>query len=189
MNKKKNVSILAVISMSMVLTACGGGGGGGNSSSAPASASQPATSGTSVPPQTTIANATYAAGSMQASAFSTLNAYRLAMGVGALAQDSILDTSAQAHSQYLYANLSNGNLSAVTHNEVSPFASYYADTPLARAQKAGAPVTEWISEVVAENFPQASGNATGSSRIDDRTEDRRRRRPCRQRPAAPTTGC
>lgn len=162
--KKKNVSILAAISMSVALAACGGGGGGGNSNAgAPVSASQPTTGGTSVSPQTTVANATYAAGSMQASAFSTLNAYRLAMGVGALAQDTILDTSAQAHSQYLYSNLSNGSLSAVTHNEVSTFASYYADTPLARAQKAGVPVTEWISEVVAENFPQASGDAYGTS--------------------------
>lgn len=116
-----------------------------------------------MPPQTTVPNATYAAGSMQASALSALNAYRLAMGVGVLAPDPILDTSAQAHSQYLYSNLSSAKLLAVTHDETSTFDSYYADTPLARAQKAGAPVTEWISEVVAENFPQASADAYGTS--------------------------
>ncbi|CAE6938532.1 hypothetical protein R69608_05097 [Paraburkholderia nemoris] len=158
---KQSASILAAVSLSAMLAACGGGG----SSAAAGSPSTPITPTTSasIPPQSSVPAATYAAGSMQASAFSTLNAYRLAMGVGALSQDPILDTSAQAHSQYLYTNLSNSKLSAVSHNEVSTFADYYADTPLARAQKAGAPATEWIGEVVAENFPQVSAAAYGSS--------------------------
>ncbi|VWC11032.1 allergen V5/Tpx-1-like protein [Burkholderia lata] len=163
---KKSVSILAAISLSVTLAACGGGGDGGNNgtnnASTPPAQTTPPT-GTSVPPQTSAPNTTYAAGSMQASAFSTLNAYRLAMGVGVLAQDQILDTSAQAHSQYVYSNLSNGKLAAVAHDEVSTFADYYADTPLARARKAGAPVTEWIGEVAAQNFAQASAANYGTS--------------------------
>jgi hypothetical protein len=77
------------------------------------------------------------------------------MGVGMLSQDPVLDTAAQAHSLYLFSNLSLGDLSSFSHNEVSGKADFHADTPLARAQKAGAPVSEWVGENI------ASGNAVG----------------------------
>lgn len=69
------------------------------------------------------------------------------MGVGPVTQDEILDASAQAHALYLHTNFANRNLPAPTDNEVSSFANYYEATPLSRARKAGAPVTEFIAEV------------------------------------------
>jgi len=103
---------------------------------------------------------------MQASAIATLNAYRLAMGVGEVAQDPILDTSAQAHAQYLDSNLANRSLTAVSYNEVSTFANYYDDTPLSRAQRAGVPATEWIDEDVGTGAPQTTEAVYGSNCVN-----------------------
>ncbi|SOE97480.1 Uncharacterized conserved protein YkwD, contains CAP (CSP/antigen 5/PR1) domain [Burkholderia sp. D7] len=156
------------IAASLVLAACGGGGGGGSNSAAPASSasSPPATTSGAVAVQTSVPAPTYGTGTMQASAFATLNAYRLAMGVGEVAQDPILDTSATAHALYLDSNLANGNLKALSHDEVSTFANFYNDTPLSRAQKAGAPVTEWIDEDIASGYPQTSSAAYGSNCVN-----------------------
>jgi uncharacterized protein YkwD len=148
----------------LILAACGGGGGGGSNSAAPASSasSPPSTTSGAVALQTSVPAATYGAATMQASAFSTLNAYRLAMGVGEVAQDPVLDTSATKHALYLDSNLANGNLTALSHDEVSTFANYYSATPLSRAQLAGAPATEWIGEDIAAGQPQASAAAYGT---------------------------
>jgi hypothetical protein len=70
---------------------------------------------------------------LETSVVAQVNAYRLAMGVGPVAQDAILDTSDQAHALYLHTNFVNGNLPAQTDNEVSNFADYYEATPLSRA--------------------------------------------------------
>jgi uncharacterized protein YkwD len=159
----KKISALTAISFAVAttLSACGGGGGGGNSGAPATQPSGPAKpdSGSAIAPQTSVAAPSYAGSSMQDATFAQLNAYRLAMGVGELSQDPILDVSAQAHALYLDSNLANGNLTALPHNEVTTFANYYGDTPLSRAQKAGAPVTEWISEVVAAGLPQTGGAA------------------------------
>jgi hypothetical protein len=148
---------MAAIAASLLVAACGGGGGGDNASSgaAPASgASAPTGSQTSgVAPRTSVATPTYAAGSFQLAAFNQINAYRNAMGVGMLSQDPALDTAAQAHSLYLFSNFSTGAISSVSHEEVSGNANFYATTPLARAQKAGAPVTEWVGENAAAGIP------------------------------------
>ncbi|CAN7785336.1 CAP domain-containing protein [Caballeronia sp. LjRoot34] len=156
------------IAGSLVLAACGGGGGGGSNSAAPASSasSPPATTSGAVAVQTSVPAPTYGTGTMQASAFSTLNAYRLSMGVGEVAQDPILDTSAMAHALYLDSNLANGNLTALSHDEVSTFANYYSATPLSRAQLAGAPATEWIGEDIAAGYPQTSAAAYGSNCVN-----------------------
>jgi uncharacterized protein YkwD len=162
----KKISTLTVISfaVSMALSACGGGGGGSTNGAPAAPPSTPVIpqGGTAIAPQTSVAASTYAASSMQDAVFTQLNAYRLAMGVGELSQDPILDVSAQAHALYLDSNLANGNLTALSHNETSTFANYYGDTPLSRAQKAGVPATEWISEVVAAGLPQTTGAAYAS---------------------------
>ncbi|WP_176060324.1 CAP domain-containing protein [Paraburkholderia sp. BCC1876] len=158
-NKKIGLTALS-LAAAMLLAACGGGGGG-SSSTAPAggSGTPPATASGATTPQTSVPAPTYAANTMQQATFAQLNAYRLAMGVGQLSQDPLLDTSAQAHALYLDSNLANGNLTALSHNETSSFANYYGDTPLSRAQKAGTPVTEWIGEVVAAGLPQSTGTA------------------------------
>uniref|UniRef100_UPI0038B852B5 CAP domain-containing protein n=1 Tax=Paraburkholderia fungorum TaxID=134537 RepID=UPI0038B852B5 len=82
------------------------------------------------------------------------------MGVGQISQDAALDTAAQAHTTYLNANLINGSLTALSHDEVSTYANVYADTPLDRARKAGVPATEWIGEDVGDSAltdPAAAG--------------------------------
>ncbi|QYY27901.1 CAP domain-containing protein [Cupriavidus pinatubonensis] len=123
----------------VALTACGGGGGGGDNSAQTPMAPPP----TARAPQTNVPAPTYVAGSGRLVMFQALNDVRDALGVGLLAQDAALDTAAQAHAEYLQANR------IVGHDEASANAGYYADTPLARARKAGAPDTEWIGEVAA----------------------------------------
>lgn len=153
----------AAIAATFLIAACGGGGGNSTPASSPSNtSSSSSTAATSIAPQTSVPTPSYGSATMQASAFTLLNNYRLAMGVGELAQDPILDTSAQAHALYLDSNLANGNLTALSHNETSSFANYYGDTPLSRAQKAGAPATEWISEVIAAGLPQSSSTVYAS---------------------------
>ncbi|MFP3637924.1 CAP domain-containing protein [Paraburkholderia sp. SIMBA_054] len=151
---KKISAIAAVVALAGALAACGGGGGG--STSTPPAPSQPASTGNL---QNTVPAPTYAAGSMQAAAFSQLNAFRSAMGVGQVAQNTNLDTSADKHAFYLNTNIGTGALTGLTHNETSSFANYYGDTPLSRAQKAGISVNDWIAEDVAGGIPQTDATA------------------------------
>jgi hypothetical protein len=126
MKNSKRLSVLAALAAPVfLLAACGGGGGGSSPSNASSSTS---TTTTPTPPsnsvstlQNTVAAPSYGTGTFQASAFSTLNAYRLAMGVGQIAQDAVLDTAAQAHATYLNMNLINGSLTALSHDEVSTY--------------------------------------------------------------------
>ncbi|MBN3761075.1 CAP domain-containing protein [Burkholderia sp. Ac-20365] len=149
-------AIAAVVALSAALAACGGGGGGGGAPATPATPSQPASAGNL---QTTVPAATYTSGTMQAETFKQLNAFRSAMGVGLVAQNTTLDTSAQPHAFYLNTNIGTGALSGLTHNESSSLANYYGDTPLSRAQKAGISVTDWIAEDVAGGIPQTDATA------------------------------
>lgn len=162
---KHNKIALTTLSLAATITlaACGGGGGGNNgSAAAPAvGASTPTT--TTATTATSVPTPTYASTTMQALAFASLNSYRLAMGVGELAQDTILDTSSDKHALYLVTNFANGSITAVTHNEVSTNADFYEATPLSRAQKAGAPATEWISENAAVGLTQATSAAFASN--------------------------
>ncbi|MFM0608761.1 CAP domain-containing protein [Paraburkholderia sediminicola] len=161
MKNQKIALTAASLAAAMMLVACGGGGGGssGGSAGQPVAPSVPASQGNL---QTTVPNATYTGASTQASLFATLNTYRSSMGVGQLAQDTILDTAAQAHALYLNTNFANGSISVVTHNEVSGNTNYYEATPLSRARKAGAPSTEWISENAAVGLAQTSSAAFAS---------------------------
>lgn len=157
MNKKLSVLAVLAAGFSISLAACGGGGSSSPASS-PVTASSP--SGASAPagassstgssgsaPLATSATNPFPTSSGQAAIFTALNSYRSQLGVGVLQDDPILDTSAMAHATYLEANLANGNLAgALSHDEVSTFSDFYAETPLARAQRAGAPPTEWVGE-------------------------------------------
>ncbi|MGF6851164.1 CAP domain-containing protein [Paraburkholderia sp. CI3] len=159
---KKNISALTAVSLAaaLALSACGGGGG---SDTTTGSSTTPATTPSSAGNlQTSVPTASYANGTAQATIFTQLNAYRSAMGVGLLKQDSILDTSADAHALYLVTNFANANITSVTHNEVSTFANYYEATPLSRARKAGVPATEWIGENAAVGLDLATPAANGA---------------------------
>lgn len=148
------------------LGACGGGGDGGGSTGAavPASsASSPAAPGSGVagalPPQTTVPAPTYEANSVRALVYARLNQYREAMGVGLVAQDTNLDTAAQAHAQYLVTNLASGALTALSHDESSTLPGFYAVSPLARGRKAGVSSAMWIGEVAGSGYPQSTAQA------------------------------
>jgi uncharacterized protein YkwD len=158
----------AAVAASILVAACGGGGGGsspasttGNNTGSNGSPSQSVNS-SSGNLQTTVPAGTYTGATAQASIYSQLNAYRAAVGVGQLKQDTVLDTSASAHALYLVNNFANGNITAVTHNEVSTFANYYEATPLSRARKAGVPVTEFIGENAAVGLNLATGDANAA---------------------------
>ncbi|WP_213766521.1 CAP domain-containing protein [Caballeronia sp. dw_19] len=172
MNNKQTISKMTALAMTAALSlaACGGGGGdGGNTTpAAPASgASIPAvtqpTSGVS--PQTSVPTPSYAADSFQLAAFNQVNTYRKAMGVGMLSQDPVLDTSAQAHSLYMFSNLSTSVITSLPHNEVAGNANYYAETPLLRAQKAGASTSEFIGENIAAGTSTATPAAAAADCI------------------------
>lgn len=162
MNKQPK-TILAAAAAVFVLTACGGGSGStpasspSNSSTSSTSSSTPASSSSAAaaPLATSVPTPTYAAGSVQLLAFQELNGYRTSVGVGELAQDRVLDTSASAHALYELANLSAGTVTALSHDETAGYVDYFQDTPLSRGQKAGAPTTEWIGEVIAAGYPSA----------------------------------
>jgi uncharacterized protein YkwD len=153
MNKQMagGLKLVAVASLTAFLAACGGGGGSSSSTTPPPQqpASAPAQTAGGVALVTSVAAPTYAAGSFQATAFKLVNDYRSAMGVGLLSQDPLLDTSAQAHALYLFSNLKSGAIKGLDHNEIAGNASYYGDTPLSRAQKAGVPTTEYVGENIA----------------------------------------
>jgi uncharacterized protein YkwD len=147
-----------------LLSACGGSGSaesGGSAAPASAVSAPSTTTASSAIPASSVATPTYAASSAQATGFRQLNAYRLQMGVGELAQDPVLDTSAQAHAKYLNANFATGAITALTHDEVSTLGDYYDDAPLGRAQKAGAPATEWIGEAIGDSQQTTAAAAAG----------------------------
>lgn len=104
----------SVLSVSVLLAACGGGGGGGDSSPAAVSPTTPTTStstSTPAPSQTVLGSLqlsvpapTYTAGSVQLDFFTRLNDARTKFGVGLLAQNSAIDTAANNHVLYMGAN-------------------------------------------------------------------------------------
>ena len=146
---------ILVLSLLAALSGCGGGGGGGENTSGggqpsggiPSTPTTPATPTpavpTSVPPATSVPAATYGVTDERAKLFTLLNAYRLQMGVGVLAQDPLLDTAAQAHADYLNTN---GSLSGHVEDPAKP--GYYAAYPRDRATKAGVPAATWVGEMV-----------------------------------------
>lgn len=168
--------IPAVLSVALVLSACGGSGGSSattsptTTASAPPAAASPSTSSGSSAPLATSATNPFPASSAQSTIFAAVNSYRNQVGVGELVDDPILDTAATAHATYLQANLENGNLGgALTHDEVPTFTDFYADSPLDRARKAGTPATEFIGEDVAASAqtPPVAGGTDCVSRLLD----------------------
>ncbi|QYY33739.1 CAP domain-containing protein (plasmid) [Cupriavidus pinatubonensis] len=96
-----------------------------------------------LPPQMSVPEPTYARGSGQLAIFKAVNALREQLGVGLLAQDTMLDTAAQAHAVYLSSN------SVSQHEEAADKPGFYDVNPLFRARRAGAPAAQWVGEAVA----------------------------------------
>jgi hypothetical protein len=134
----KSLRALGAASLLAALAACGGGGGGGGSTTAPPGggvtnppADVVSSSGTL---QASVAAPSYAASSIESSAYTALSAARQAAGAGLAAQSAALDVSAAAHAKYLTTNITSV---ADFHAEDSTKVDFYAASPSARVAKAG----------------------------------------------------
>ncbi|WP_321959249.1 CAP domain-containing protein [Burkholderia cenocepacia] len=165
--KKISLTLISVL-VAGALAACGGGGDGGSSNGNPSTGNggntggaNPPANNSALPPQTSVPAATYPDQSATAALYAAINGYRQSLGVGLLRQDSNLDVAATAHAKYEQTNLLSGALQALGHDEASTLPGFTGAWPLLRAQAAGAPKTQFVSEVVAANFG-ASGDAANA---------------------------
>ena len=151
--KMKPLFALILTLATLGLAACGGGGGG-SSSGGSGSASPTPVAPASTTPDTSEPAPTYTSGDPRLVIYSALNDYRSKMavgdvgGVGLVGQNGDLDTAAQAHAVYL---TSSESVPFEQHNETAG-TDYYADTPYARAAKAGfSPASAWIGEAIGDS--------------------------------------
>lgn len=154
---QKTILILSIVA---ALSGCGGGGSEAvntqPSTSSPTTPTTPTTPvtpavPTSVSPATSVPAPTYAATDERSKLFALLNNYRVQMGVGALAQDPLLDIAAQAHSDYINMN---GILLAHAEDPLKP--GYTGANPRDRATKAGVPASTWVAEDIGGGGSAAS---------------------------------
>lgn len=155
---KTKLTILT-IAASMGLAGCGGGGAGGGSAASSPSNSTGSSPSTPTPPaadpaalQDTVATSTYAAGSIELSAFTALNQARAAYGVGQVAQNSQLDTAAQNHTAYINGRFQAGDYTAATHTENPAYAGFTGAAPadrIAYAKYAASQTSEDLSSIIA----------------------------------------
>lgn len=122
MNYVKKAALVSAIAV--LLAACGGGGGGGGSSSGTPVGTTPTNPVTPTTPtmtpgqlQTSVPAITYAAASNEYAFVTAFNDFRQKMGLGLLAQNTMLDKSAQNHLKYVLTNdVNNGgavNMSSI----------------------------------------------------------------------------
>lgn len=141
-------SALALIT----LTACGGGGGSSSSTPVATNPTTPAVPTTPPPPVSTVQAAslqtavapTYTADSSSALAFTKINAFRAAQGLGPLNQNANADIAAKNHQAYVALN----NSGADGHIEVARTPGFTGATVKDRLAVAGYPALI-ASEVIA----------------------------------------
>jgi len=133
----------SLMAVAAILSACGGG----NSSTTSAATSTLVTS---------VPTPTYAAGSVQLGIYEELNNLRSIVGSGLLAQNTILDTSAAAHLNYLNLNISTSL--PTSSIEVVGNPGYTGTTPTVRAQNAGYATGGTVGELVDAFEGSASGS-------------------------------
>lgn len=115
---KTNKFALTIIAASIVLSGCGGGGGGSAPvSDTPAAVVPPAPVPDPTVLQTTVPTPSYAAGSFELAAITSLNQARTTYGVGLVAENPLLNTAANNHAQYILARFQAGDYTAATHTE------------------------------------------------------------------------
>lgn len=125
---KTRLIALSLLS-TLTLAGCGGGGGGAVSTN-PGGGSNGGGQQPPPPPvdqnalQTSVAAATYAAGSSQLSAFTALNTARQAYGVGLLAQNAKIDVAASNHAQYVSQRWGAKDFANTGHTEDSTKPGY-----------------------------------------------------------------
>ena len=95
-----NRNLLSILALTAFLTACGGGGGGTNTSSTPTPTDP------FIPSTISVATVlpTYPGDSEELAAYNTLNNARTTCGFGGLNQNTLLDTAALRHNNYLAVN-------------------------------------------------------------------------------------
>ena len=113
----KQVNKFTIIAIAAILTACGGGGGGesGNNEN---SGSDGGNSGIEKPTTPPVSNNEYPmqptestyVDSQRKVIFDTINSYRTTCGFSAIRQNSLTDTAAQGHSNYLEKNQASGHI-------------------------------------------------------------------------------
>lgn len=112
---KKNKFSLVMIAASLALTGCGGGGGSAPVTSTPVPVVPTPPDPTAL--QTTVATPSYAAGSFELEAITSLNQARTAYGAGMVAENSLLNTAASNHVQYILTRFQAADYAAATHTE------------------------------------------------------------------------
>ena len=118
-------AIAAALSLTTLLTACGGGGGGSTSTtSSTGSTTSTASAGAAATPQ-------YATGSQELAAFTQLNSMRQQCGFPAVSENTLLDTAAANHYQYMVDNQVTG------HYETQGNPGFTGVTPQNRATVVG----------------------------------------------------
>ncbi|CAG9208332.1 SCP domain-containing protein [Paraburkholderia tropica] len=135
--KQQNISAVTAFAFAatLALAACGGGGGGSDSSSGTNNSSTGAgnTSSATTTTSGNVGTPQFAANSAQLTIFNSLNQYRQQCGFPTVAENTNLDTAAQAHAAYLGLN------NVVSDTEDSSKAGYTGTTYSDRATKAGFP--------------------------------------------------
>lgn len=143
---------LSVASFAVAVALVGCGGGGGSSSPVASNPITPPVSTTPTPPASTVQAAslqtavapTYAAGSTSALAFTKINAFRAAQGLGPLNQNANIDIAAKNHQAYVALNNSGAN----PHVEVAGTPGFTGANVKDRLVAAGFPAVS-ASEVIA----------------------------------------
>jgi uncharacterized protein YkwD len=140
MNFKTSVTAVAV---ALFVVACGGGGGGGSPATAPVGATPtppvsvpaPAPVVTPADIQTSVPALTYAATSEEFIFVTAFNKFRADIGLGLLAQNSILDGAASKHLDYVLKNdvLNGGTVDMRTNDPITGRSMFHieqSDKPL-----------------------------------------------------------
>lgn len=150
---QNKLAITLTATLSLALVGCGGGGGSTTSAPSPGTTNPPpapvvlaATSQTAVTP-------TYVAGSQQMSAFTALAAFRTALNLGPVNQNTKIDKAAQNHSDYVEINKGGGT----PHTEVAGNPGFTGVTVTDRLIAAGYTPTD-SSEVI--GWTGATGDAS-----------------------------
>lgn len=166
MKSNKSSYLLSVIVLA-ALTACGGGGGGTTVVNTPAPAPAPAPGPGPTTPLTgtlvtSVTAPAYAAVSEELAAFNLLNAERGQCGFGLLAQNTLLDTSAKNHADWM---LINNYVGHIEDGAAAP-QGFTGITPPDRTTAAGySAAAANVSETLAEDVGITSIVGYGASSV------------------------
>jgi len=146
-NRTFNLNLM-VLAVAVALTACGGGGGDSNvtTPTVPTAAPQAPATPVATGPVTDVPLPVYSVAD-KTSVFNQLNDDRARCGFGKLAQNTKLDTAAQAHADYLVLNsLPN------SHTENNTLPGFYGTTLVDRFSVAGYPYSAGNEIIASTSF-------------------------------------